>query len=287
MIRNRAANGQRDTSAARLAMNVALAGVIVFFGAPFLWVLASAFDGAPVDRLPWPQQPTLDNFRVLFDDQHIRSGLQNSLVVAASCTVFGTLLAALAGFGLSRLQFRYKSELVYAVLLLYAMPLAVTMVAVNDLANRLDLINTYRGLVIAETAFMLPFLTWLMKGFYDAVPRYLDEAAWLDGGSIVRGWWQVLTPVAKPGLVITAGLAFVIAWSDVLLMVILVTDQDMTTLSQQFFSTAERSNGTATAALGVLYIAPVLAVFLLLRGVMVRNLDSTAGRSEQMADGSR
>jgi ABC-type glycerol-3-phosphate transport system permease component len=186
--------------------------------------------------------------------------------------VLGTMLSALAGFGLSRLRLPRKNELVFAVLLLYAMPLAITMVAVHDLANRLDLINSYRGLVIAQTAIMLPFLVWLMKGFYDTVPRELDEASWLDGASTLRGWWQVLTPVAMPGLLITAGLAFVIAWSDVLIMVILVTDPDLATLSQQFFTTAEREGGAATAALGVLYIAPVLAVFLVLRRLMLRTL---------------
>ena len=263
---------KRGQSLGRLATNAALVLVIVFFGAPFLWILESAVDGAALDWAPWPRNPTLDNFRGLLDQQQIRTALRNSLIVAASCMALGTLLAALAGFGLSRLDFRRKNDLVYAVLLLYAMPLAVTMEAVNDLAHRLNLINTFRGLIVAQTAMMLPFLSWLMKGFYDAAPRYLDEAVWLDGGSTLRGWWDILNPVVKPGLVITAGLAFVIAWSDVLLMVILVTDQDMATLSQQFFTTAERSGGTATAALGVLYIAPVLAVFLLLRRVMIRSL---------------
>ncbi|CAN5804902.1 carbohydrate ABC transporter permease [soil metagenome] len=268
----------RGSSIVGVATNVALLLVVVFFGAPFLWILGLAFDAAAIDRVPWPRQPTLDNFRVLFDAQQARSALRNSLIVATSCMVTGTILAALAGFGLSRIQFRRKNELVYAVLLLYVMPLAVTMVAVNDLANRLDLINTYRGLVFAQTAIMLPFLTWLMKGFYDAVPRHLDEAAWLDGGSILRGWWEILTPVALLGVVITAGLAFVIAWSDVLLMVILVTDPGMATLSQQFFTTAEQTGGATTAALGVLYIAPVLVVFLLLRQVMLRSLSEGRAR---------
>jgi multiple sugar transport system permease protein len=260
----------------RLVTNLALALVIVFFGAPFLWVLGTALDEAPIDRVPWPSQPTLDNFRVLFDELDTGTALRNSLIVATSCMAFGTFQAALAGFGLSRLRLPRKNELVYAVLLLYAMPLAITMVAVYDLANRLDLVNTYRGLVISQTAIMLPFLIWLMKGFYDTVPRELDEAAWLDGASTLRGWWQVITPVAMPGLLITAGLAFVIAWSDVLIMVILVTDPEMATLSQQFFTTAEQAGGTTTAALGVLYIAPVLVIFLLLRRLMLRNL----GRAE-------
>jgi multiple sugar transport system permease protein len=277
MTHLRATSKRKGRLLAGLATNGALVLVIVFFGAPFLWIMGAALDDAPIDRAPWPSQPTLENFRVLFEEEDAGLAVRNSLIIATSCMVLGTVLAALAGFGLSRIRMRRKQEIVYVVLLLYAMPLAVTMVAVYDLGNRLDLINTYRGLIVAQTALMLPFLTWLMKGFYDAVPRDLDEAAWLDGGSILRAWLEVLTPLTKAGLVVTAGLAFVIAWSDVLLIIVLVTDTDMATLSQQFLTSAENSREATTAALGMLYFVPVLLVFLLLRRVMLRRLNVQVG----------
>ena len=277
MTHLRATSKRKGLSLAGRATNGALVLVIVFFGAPFLWIMGAALDAAPIDRVPWPSQPTLENFRVLFEEEDAGLAVRNSLIIATSCMVLGTVLAALAGFGLSRIRMRRKQEIVYVVLLLYAMPLAVTMVAVYDLGNRLDLINTYQGLIVAQTALMLPFLTWLMKGFYDAVPRDLDEAAWLDGGSILRAWLEVLTPLTKAGLVVTAGLAFVIAWSDVLLIIVLVTDTDMATLSQQFLTSAENSREATTAALGMLYFVPVLLVFLLLRRVMLRSLNVQVG----------
>ena len=122
--------------------------------------------------MPWPNEPTLDNFRYLFDERDVGHALRNSLFVSVSAMILATVLASLAGFALSRLRFRYKTYAVYAVLLLYAIPIAATMVAIYDLADRLDLIDTYYGLILAQTAMILPFLIWLMKGFYDGLPRY-------------------------------------------------------------------------------------------------------------------
>lgn len=263
----------------RWLTNLALVLVILFFGLPFLWIFASAFDKGSGKYVPWPSEPTLDNFRELWHDDDIRTALKNSLFISTTVMVLGTLLASLAGFALSRLQFRFKSTAVYTVLLLYAIPIAATMVAIYDLADRLDLINTYRGLIIAQTATVLPFLIWLNKGFYDGLPRYLDEAAAIDGRSTWRAWFDILLPLSKTGLAITAGFAFTAAWSEVLLVSILVYLADKTTLAYQFFSAAQKfSNAQVTAALGVLYLIPLVILFLILRRWMVRSLiTSTRG----------
>jgi multiple sugar transport system permease protein len=259
--------------------DIALALVTIVFASPFIWIAAAAFDQSPGDYLPWPNEPSLDNFRYLFNERNTGRALRNSLVVAGSTMVLSTFLSSLAGFGLSRLRFRRKNVVVYAILLLYALPLAATMVAVYDLADRMNLTDTYRGLVLAQSAIALPFLTWLMKGFYDSIPISLDEAAWMDGRSTLRGWWDVLLPLSKTGLAITAGFAFVAAWSEVLLVTILIYRADLATLPLQFFYDAEgRTDAQITAALGVLYLAPVLLLFLLLRRWMVRSLlTSTRG----------
>lgn len=270
---------ERYSSRTRWLTNLALILVTFFFGAPFLWIIASAFDKGKTKYLPWPSQPTFDNFRALWEDESIRTALKNSLFISLTVMVLATVLASLAGFALSRLRFRQKTNVVYAVLLLYAIPIAATMVAIYDLANRLDLIDTYRGIIIAQTAIVLPFLIWLNKGFYDGLPRYLDEAAAIDGRSTWRSWFDILLPLSKTGLAITAGFAFTAAWSEVLLVSILIYKADKTTLAYQFFSAAQKfSNTQVTAALGVLYLLPVVILFLILRRWMVRSLiTSTRG----------
>ena len=266
----------RDSTGMRVLMNAVLLLVAFFFGAPFLWIVAASFDADPGKAVPWPNEFTMANYRYLFDEQETGRALLNSLLVAGSAMVLGTFLAALAGFGLSRIEFRGKGLVTYGIIVLYTLPLAATMVAIYDLAGRLDLIDTYRGLILAETAIMLPFLVWLMKQFYDAVPRYLDEAARLDGRSVFQFWREVASPVARTGIALTAALAFMTAWAEVLLVIILISDADKATLPLQFFFAADGGGSIeTTAALAVLYLLPVLVVFLIARKFIVRSLVST------------
>ncbi|MEA2514536.1 MAG: multiple sugar transport system permease protein [Thermomicrobiales bacterium] len=271
--------GQTRKRAEWLAVHTALLLVIVAFGAPFLWIVAAALNRAEVTSWPWPNHPTLANFRVLFDERDAGLALRNSLIVSGSTMVLATVSASLAGYGLSRMTFRRKAVLVYAILLLQSIPLAVTMVPIYDLATRLELQDTYRGLILTHTAISLPLLVWLMKGFCDAVPRDTEEAAWLDGASAFRGWRDVVLPQTYAGIAVVAGFAFANAWAEVLMVVILVKDVAKETLPFQFFYAADGGRETqTTAALGVLYVLPVLLLFLALRRLMVRGLvESTQG----------
>ena len=271
--------GRFQHGAGALATNAALLLVIVAFGAPFLWIVAASLDRAKITSWPWPSEPSLANFRVLFDERDTGHALRNSLIVATSTMLLATVTAALAGYGLSRMTFRRKSILAYAILLLQSIPLAVTMIPIYDLAIRLRLQDTYRGLILTHTAVSLPLLIWLMKGFCDAVPRETEEAAWLDGASMLRTWRGVVLPQTYAGIAVVAGFAFANAWAEVLMVVILVTDVAKETLPFQFFYAADAGGETqTTAALGVLYVFPVLLLFLALRRLMVRGLvESTQG----------
>ncbi len=257
-------------------VHAALVVVIFFFGAPFLWIIASAFDKAPDSNIPWPRQPSLDNFRFVFDQLDGGIALRNSLIVSTSTMILATVTVSLAGYALSRLSFKRKTWLAYSVLLLQTMPLSATMVPIYDLARRLKLYDTYQGLILAHTAVSLPFLVWLMKGFYDAVPRYLEEAAWLDGRSKLRAWCEVLLPQTKPGIAVVAGFAFANAWAEVLMVIILVQSAGKATIPLRFFYAADGGEAVQiAAALAVLYILPVLLLFLALRPLMVRGLISS------------
>src|SRR5437016_13651264 len=125
--------------------------------------------------------------------------------------VLDVVAVSLAGYSLSRLEWRFKSWITYAVLLLQTMPLSATMVPIYGLARQLGLRNSYLGLILIHAAIELPFLVWLMKGFFDSIPRHLEEAAWLDGRTRLRALVEIVLPLARPGLGIAAGLAFLIA----------------------------------------------------------------------------
>jgi ABC-type glycerol-3-phosphate transport system permease component len=257
-------------------LNVLLVGVIAVFGAPFLWIGAMAFDAHSGSLTPWPKDPTMANVRTLFHDLAIGQSLRNSVVVATSTMVLATLAAAMAGYGLSRISWRRKTLVAYGLLLLQTIPLSATMVPVYDLTRRLGLQETYRGVILGHTALALPLLVWLMKGSFDAIPPSLQEAAELDGCSVARAWLGVLLPVVRPGVAVTAGLAFLTSWSEALMVFVVVHGEKMQTVALRFMTVAQ-SGGAAstTAALGMLYIVPVLVLFLVFRTQFVRGLATT------------
>ncbi|TME30041.1 MAG: carbohydrate ABC transporter permease [Chloroflexi bacterium] len=124
----------------------------------------------------------------------------------------------------------------------------------------------------------LPFLIWLMKNFFDNVPRYLEEAAWLDGRSKLRALAEIVLPVARNGIGVVAGLSFLAAWAEVLMMIILIDSQDLKTVPLAFYETLRTQGGYTevqyglVAAMGVLYAVPVMIIFLATRRMMVRGL---------------
>ena len=254
----------------------------VFFLAPFVWLFTAAFDANAQAYIRFPEQPTLNNFVRIFTEHDFGRALANSVIVAGATMLLDVVAVALAGYSLSRMELRFKSWITYAVLLLQTMPLSATMVPIYGLARVLGLRNSYLGLILIHAAIELPFLIWLMKGFFDNVPRQLEEAAWLDGRSKLRALAEVVLPVARNGIGVVAGLSFLAAWAEVLMMIILIDKQDLKTVPLAFYETFRTAGGYTevqyglVAAMGVLYAVPVMAIFFATRRMMVRGLVATS-----------
>jgi multiple sugar transport system permease protein len=262
-------------------MHLAFLLVAVFFLAPFVWLFTAAFDAQAPAYIRWPNQLTVDNFVAIFQRYAFATALGNSLFVAGSTMLLTIVVVSLAGYSLSRIELRHKAWITYAVLLLQTMPLSATMVPIYGLARELGLRNSYLGLILIHSAIELPFLIWLMKGFFDSVPRHLEEAAWLDGRTKLRALFEIVLPVARPGIAVAAGLSFLSAWAEVLMVLILVDQQSMKTVPLAFYETFRTAGGYTevqygvVAAMGVLYVLPVMAVFFATRRLMVRGLIGT------------
>jgi multiple sugar transport system permease protein len=258
--------------------------ICAFFLVPFLWLLSAAFDAKANAYVGLPAQPTLQNFVKIFTDYDFAHVLFNSVFVAVATMILVVFTVAIAGYSLSRIELRRKDWITYAVLLLQTMPISATMVPIYGLARQLGLRNSYVGLILIHAAIELPFLIWLMKGFFDSIPRHLEEAAWLDGRSRFRALVEIVLPLAKPGLGIAAGLAFLSAWAEVLMVVILIDQDSLKTVPIAFYQ-AMRTQGGYTevqygviAAMAVVYLLPVMVVFFVSRRLMVSGLmNSTRG----------
>lgn len=264
-----------------IVVHVVFLVVIAFFLVPFLWLLSAAFDAKASAYIQIPVEPTIMNFVKIFTEHDFARVLANSIFVAVATMILVVFTVSLAGYSLSRLDLRRKDWITYAVLLLQTMPISATMVPIYGLARQLGLRNSYLGLILIHAAIELPFLIWLMKGFFDSIPRHLEEAAWLDGRSKFRALIEIVLPLARPGLGIAAGLAFLSAWAEVLMVIILIDQDNLKTVPLAFYE-AMRTQGGYTevqygviAAMAVIYLVPVMVVFFLARRLMIRGLMSS------------
>ena len=264
-----------------IVVHVVFLVVIAFFLVPFLWLLSAAFDAKASAYIQIPVEPTIMNFVKIFTEHDFARVLANSIFVAVATMILVVFTVSLAGYSLSRLDLRRKDWITYAVLLLQTMPISATMVPIYGLARQLGLRNSYLGLILIHAAIELPFLIWLMKGFFDSIPRHLEEAAWLDGRSKFRALIEIVLPLARPGLGIAAGLAFLSAWAEVLMVIILIDQDNLKTVPLALYE-AMRTQGGYTevqygviAAMAVIYLLPVMVVFFMARRLMIRGLMSS------------
>src|SRR5262249_37860044 len=156
-----------------------------------------------------PSRLTLDNFGRAFNESGALSLLQSSLIMALGTVVVVVFCASLAGYTLSRLRFRGKRALMYGVLLAQLIPGTATIVPISRIFIILHSGTTYQGMTLVLSTGQLPLALWLMKGFFDAVPAEIEEAAWTDGAGRFRTIFAIVVPLALPGVSAAALFAFI------------------------------------------------------------------------------
>jgi ABC-type glycerol-3-phosphate transport system permease component len=253
--------------------------VVILF--PFYWLLASSLKTPDqLLRIPplWaPTAPTLDNF-----DRLLRGPFplwfQNSAVVASATTLLALTLAALAAYSFSR--FPFPGSRVFSTLFLFVQlfPVAVVIIPLFILWTNLKLTNTYWSLIVTYLVFGLPISTWLLIGFFNAVPVELEEAAMIDGSSRLGALWRVTLPLALPGLAATAIYIFLLAWNEFFFALTFMSTTDMRTIPvglSSFFGEHSVDWGLVMAG-SVVASLPVVVLFGLLSRYFVQGLTSGA-----------
>jgi ABC-type glycerol-3-phosphate transport system permease component len=179
----------------------------------------------------WPDNPTVQAYINMWAGRPYGRYVLNSLIVALSTTVLSIGLAALAGYGFSRYRFRGAPGLLMAMVGTQMVPGILLLLTYFKAASVLGLYNTLTALVIAYTSFVLPFTTWIMKGYFDTIPIELDEAAMIDGCSPVGTFYRVALPVAVPGITATSIYAFLLAWNEFMFAYVLTDSNAKYTIS--------------------------------------------------------
>ena len=155
----------------------------------------------------------------------------NSLIVTAGVVVLTTVAATLGGYGLARIQMRFKKTFARGVLFGYMFPAILLAIPMFIFWRELGILNTYIGLILAHTALSLPFSLWLMWKFFQTVPYSLEESAQMAGASRFRSMVDIALPIAKPGIIAVGIFAFAISWNQYTIPKVIMTEQSMRVLT--------------------------------------------------------
>ena len=218
----------------RIPFYILIAVIFVYAVFPFYWALRSAFTPeedlfrTPVQYVP--SDPTLDNFREVFSSGNFMRALLNSTIVAGSVTLIALAVGSLAGYALGRFRFRGRSTTLYLMLSMTIFPQIAILGALYTMINRAGVYDSLWSLVFSYMVLVLPFTVWVLTSFMRALPRDLEEAAYVDGASPLQTFYRVMLPLVAPGLVTAGLLAFIAAWNEFLFALSFIQTPDKYTV---------------------------------------------------------
>jgi multiple sugar transport system permease protein len=255
---------------------VGLGLVLLFFGLPLLWVLSLAFRNAQeilVSRInPIPAHPTLDNFNEVLSSAQFPRFLLNSAILSCIGACGALAVAAPAAYAFSRMRFHGRKALLFGVLALQMIsPLVLAFPLYRYFAS-LGLLDSLPATGLVYIAVLMPLATWMLKGFFDSIPRELDEAAMIDGASRWRAFVAVVLPVARSGLTAVFVITALLAWAEFVIPFILLSGPSHLPISVGIlnFQGTYATNSTGILAAGsVIAVLPAILLFVLLQRFIV------------------
>ena len=240
---------------------------LIFMLFPFYWILNTSLkDSVEVFSIPikyWPSVPTFENYAKLFNVMGFDRYFLNSAFVAVLTTLAVTLLSLLGGYAMSRYRFKGKGFVYVLLLVTQMLPAVVLMIPLFKTMNSLGLINNLWSLVIVCSCTNLAFCLFMMMGYFNSVPVSLEEAAQIDGCSLLGAVARVLLPTMLPGIVATGAYAFINAWNVYVYATAFITDRSKYTLplGLNVFQGEFGTDYGSLAAGCVVALIPVLVIF--------------------------
>lgn len=264
---------------------IGIYGILIFFSLitlyPMLNVLSIAL--RPGNQLfsaslsIVPEGATLENFRKAIFERDLLLWLRNSLIVSTATAIFGVTLSSTAAYAFSRFKFWGRKSGMMTFLITQMFPAPMLLLPMSVLLTRYGLMNKFLGLLIPYTATAVPFCVWMLKGYFDTIPKSLEESAYIDGCKVWQSFYLIILPLSTPALAISALFSFMSAWSEYVIARVVITDPKSLTLpvglvTLQGSFAAEWGVYSAAALLTSL---PVVILFISLSRYLVGGL--TAG----------
>ena len=249
--------------------------------APIVWGLFTSFKPqSGIARYPpmWiPEPVSLEHYTALLSNAGFGRFFLNSVILSAGTIVLTLLVAAPAAYAAARFEFRGKNSLLLTILATSMIPGISILIPIYLLAIRSDVLNNYAFMILVYSAWLVPQAIWFIKGFIEVVPRELDEAAHIDGCSILGTFVRIVVPLIQPGLAAVAILTFIFVWNDFLIGAVLTTREEMRTVQVGLVRFIQDTIGVwwgQFMAFAMLAIAPVLLAFFLLQRRFIEGLSA-------------
>lgn len=262
-----------------LYLVIASGAVVMVF--PFLWMISTSFKehaySIAFDAGLIPTNPSIANFTRAWQIGHFQRYFMNSLFVALTSVVFVVLVSAMMAYAFARFTFPGRELIFYTILLVLMVPNIVGIIPQFLLAKTLGLRNSLWGLIIFYVASMVPFNTFLLRGFFETLPRELEDAVLIDGGTHFTIFFKMVLPLSKPALATVAIFSFLGFWDEFILALTFIDDASKRTLPIAI-ATLHGQYGTdwgLVFAASLIALVPVITVFVSLQRYFVGGL--TAG----------
>lgn len=257
---------------------LAVAVLIVLF--PIYWMATTSLKlPREIFRQPalWPHVLTLNNYRLLLDDKGFLDNIRNSVIVAGAVTVVSMVVSSLAAYALARFRTRFQGLIGRLILFAYLTPTSLLFIPLSILMAKLGLGNSLKGLVLVYLTFSLPLSTWLLQGYFRAVPRSLEEQGMIDGLTRLGALLRIVLPLSAPGLAAVAIFTFTGAWNELLLALVLTTSESARTapLALNYLITSDVLPWGPLMAGAVLSSLPLMVLYFVAQRFMVQGM--TAG----------
>jgi multiple sugar transport system permease protein len=273
----------RRRRVSRVISYVVLVAIGVVGIAPFAYLLIlssksglTLLDVPPSLHFDWPTIKA--NYGQVINENHYLTYVKNSILVTGASTFLALVIGVPAAYGFSRLRFRGADHFASTILSFRFMPPVAVAIPIYLMINTFGLVNSYFGLILPYIAFSLPLVVWIMIGFFDEIPRDIDEAALVDGLTRPMVLLRVLLPLARPGMLVAATFGVIFTWNEFLVGLYIINNTDHETIpiaASSLLTVESPIQFNIAAAVGVVTVIPTLVFSIFVQRYIVRGL--TAG----------
>lgn len=261
----------------RAGRNAILAAAAAAIAIPVVWMALASLKNEPdlfSNPTSLPKALELANYTSLFTQFHFAVATWNSIVISLGVVVISVALGGLAAYGFSRYDFKGSRVLLAGLLITRMITPAALVVPLYLIMSALGLLNNVLSIIIGVAVLNLPFVVWVLKPFFDALPREIEEAGLLDGLTPFGVFWRIALPLAGPGLLSVALLSFIAGWTDLLFPISFSTTPDAMPLTSALLQmqTGYKIYWGALMAGGVYLTVPTLILSFALQKYLVRGM---------------